>query len=64
MNKKPLNITHFSLKLVFVYNISFMDLLTRRVLKGSPSSTINALLITESFVTELPTIFILSIKNF
>ena len=44
--------------------ISLIDLFTRSVLNGSPSSTIRALLITESFVTELPTIFILSIITF
>jgi hypothetical protein len=42
----------------------FIDLLTRRTLYGSPSSIINSDLMTESFVTKFPTIFILSTKNF
>ena len=41
-----------------------IDLLTRRALYGSPSSTTISPLITESFVTLLPAIFILSIVNF
>ena len=36
----------------------------RSLLKGSPSSIINALLITESLVIELPTMFILSTITF
>ena len=44
--------------------ILFNDLFTNSALYGSPSSTINSPLITESLVTLLPTILTLSIVNF
>ncbi len=63
-SEEPGDNSYSTLPKIFLDFISFMDLLTRRVLKGSPSSTISALLITESFVTEFPVIFIRSIITF
>ena len=49
---------------IFLPFILLIDLLTRSSLYGSPSSTSNSPLITESFVTVFPAIFIFSIMNF